>query len=77
MDPLTLFGATAVSVMLACYALEARGAVWVLAFALACLASSAYGFAAGAWPFGVVEVIWAGVAFRRWRARLAGGQSRR
>ncbi|MSQ31499.1 MAG: hypothetical protein EXR64_05720 [Dehalococcoidia bacterium] len=71
LDPLTLFGAAAVSTMLACYALEARAAGWVLAFAFACLASAAYGFLAGAWPFGVVEVVWAGVALRRWRARLA------
>ena len=76
-DPLTLFGAAAVSTMLACYALEARGAGWVLAFALACLASAAYGFLAGAWPFGVVEVVWAGVAFRRWRIRASAARTSR
>ena len=37
----------------------------VLAFAGACLASSAYGFLQGAWPFGVVEFVWSGVALRR------------
>ena len=26
----------------------------------------AYGFLQGAWPFGVVEAIWALVALRRW-----------
>ncbi len=73
MDALTIFGAASVSVMLLCYALEPRSAWYVLAFALACLASSVYGFMAGAWPFGVVEAIWAGVALRRWlsRARTA------
>jgi hypothetical protein len=30
-----------------------------------CLLSSAYGFLSGAWPFGVVEVIWSAVALRR------------
>ncbi|MGE3271457.1 MAG: hypothetical protein AB7P40_22095 [Chloroflexota bacterium] len=69
MDGLTVFGALAVTVMLVCYALEARSAWWVLAFAGACLASSAYGFLQGAWPFGVVELVWAGVALGRWRAR--------
>jgi hypothetical protein len=68
-DPLTLFGALAVSAMLLFYALEARSATFVLAFAGACLASSAYGFLQGAWPFGVVEAIWSGIALRRWRAR--------
>ena len=69
MDSLTLFGALAVSAMLAMYALEARSNWFVLAFAGACLASSAYGFLQGAWPFGVVELIWSGVALRRWWLR--------
>jgi hypothetical protein len=71
MDALTIFGALAVSSMLLFYALEARAAVFVLAFAVGCLASSAYGFLQGAWPFGVVEAVWAVVAFRRWRKRVA------
>jgi presenilin-like A22 family membrane protease len=73
LDPLTLFGALAVASMLVFYALEARSAWFVLAFAGACLASSAYGFLQGAWPFGVVELIWSGVAVKRWwaRSRLA------
>ncbi|MGE0228294.1 MAG: hypothetical protein AB7I38_05095 [Dehalococcoidia bacterium] len=66
---LTVFGALAVSAMLLSYALEHRAAGFVLAFAAACAASSAYGFLQGAWPFGVVEAIWALVAVRRWRHR--------
>lgn len=69
MDGLTLFGLLAVSAMLVFYALEARHPHYVLAFAVACLAASAYGFAQGAWPFGVVEAIWAGVAMKRWYER--------
>ncbi len=52
--------------MLVFYALERRGRGFVLAFAGACLASSVYGFLARTWPFGVIEVIWACVAVRRW-----------
>jgi hypothetical protein len=70
MSPLTLFGALAVAAMLLFYALEERSPWYVLAFAAACLASSAYGFLQGAWPFGAVELVWAGVAARRWRARI-------
>src|SRR5438309_2970891 len=44
--------------------------VFVLAFAIGCLLSSVYGFLAGAWPFGVVEIIWAGIALRRFQSRL-------
>jgi len=71
---LTLFGASAVTVMLLAYALEHRSAWWVLVFALACAASSAYGWLAGTWPFGVVEGVWAVVAFRRWLRYRAGVQ---
>jgi hypothetical protein len=63
---LTVFGALAVSAMLLFYALEARSGWFIVAFAGACLASSSYGFLQGAWPFGVVELIWSGVAMRRW-----------
>ena len=66
MDSLTLFGACAVTVMLIAYALEQRSAWWIFIFALACMASSLYGWLAGTWPFAVVEGIWALVAFRRW-----------
>jgi hypothetical protein len=66
MDALTAFGLVAVSLMLVTYALERRGRGWVLAFAGACLLGSTYGFLQGAWPFGLVEAIWAGVAARRW-----------
>ena len=65
MDGLTLFGLVAVTAMLAFYALEDRGAIFILGFAVACAAGSAYGFLQGAWPFGIVEAIWTVVALRR------------
>ncbi len=67
MDRLTLFGLFAVTAMLVCYALESRGPGFILAFAAACLLGSTYGFLQGAWPFGLVEAVWAIVALRRWR----------
>ena len=69
MDGLTLFGLFAVSLMLVTYALEARGHWFILVFAGACALGSVYGFLQGAWPFGVVEAIWAVVALRRWLRR--------
>ena len=74
MDALTLFGLFAVSAMLICYALEERSPWFVLAFAGSCALGSAYGFLQGAWPFGLVEAVWAMVALRRWlhvRARAS------
>jgi hypothetical protein len=53
--------------MMLMYAAERRHRGFVLAFACGCILSSAYGFLAGTWPFGVVEAIWALVALRRYR----------
>jgi hypothetical protein len=66
MNSLTIFGLFAVTAMLVTYALEKRSPWFVLAFAGSCLLGSAYGFMQGAWPFGLVEAIWAIVAARRW-----------
>jgi len=64
---LTVYGVAVLTFMMLMYALERRGATFVLAFAFGCALSSSYGFLAGTWPFGVVEAIWAVIAFRRWR----------
>ena len=63
---ITLYGVCAVTFMMAMYALERRSRRFVLAFALVCLLSSAYGFLSGAWPFGAVEIIWSAIALRRY-----------
>jgi hypothetical protein len=73
MDELTVFGLIAVTAMLVTYALEDRAAGFVLAFAGACVMGSIYGFMQGAWPFGLVEAVWAGIAARRWWLRAYRG----
>jgi hypothetical protein len=74
MDRLTFFGLFAVAAMLVCYALEDRSHWFILAFAVACLLGSAYGFLRGAWPFGLVEAVWAVIAARRWRIKSVLGK---
>jgi len=66
MNPLSIFGLFAVTAMLLFYALEKRSHWFILGFAGACVLGSAYGFLQGAWPFGLVEGVWAVVAVRRW-----------
>ena len=66
MNAVTLYGVVAVTFMMLMYALEKRGAGFIAAFAVGCALSSAYGFLAGAWPFGVVEAVWAVVAVRHY-----------
>jgi hypothetical protein len=62
----TVYGVCAVTFMMIMYALERRGSIYILGFALGCALSSIYGFLSGAWPFGVVELVWSGIALRRW-----------
>ena len=69
MDGLTTFGSFAVTAMLVTYALEESSHWFILVFGAACGLASAYGFLQGAWPFGLVEAIWALVAVRRWKHR--------
>jgi hypothetical protein len=71
---LTAFGAVVVTFMMLMYALERRGPGFILAFAIGCLLSSAYGFLAGTWPFGAVEAIWAIVALRRYSRQRAASE---
>jgi hypothetical protein len=66
MNLLTAFGLFAVTAMVVFYALEGRRPLFTLLFAFSCLLGSAYGFLQGAWPFGVVELIWSGIAVRKW-----------
>ncbi|MEP7024469.1 MAG: hypothetical protein ABJB47_11860 [Actinomycetota bacterium] len=67
---LTVYGVLALVFMMAMYALERRGPVFIAAFAVGCALASSYGFLSGAWPFGSVEAVWSLVAARRyWRAR--------
>jgi hypothetical protein len=63
----TIYGIVALTFMMTMYALERRHRTFVLAFAAGCVLSSIYGFLSGAWPFGVVELIWAGIATIRYR----------
>ncbi len=70
MNRLNLFGLVAVTAMLVFYALEKQSEWFILAFAFACALGSIYGFLQGAWPFGIVEAVWAVVALRRWRLAL-------
>jgi hypothetical protein len=70
---LDLFGLFAVTAMVVCYALERRSIWFILAFAASCVLGSVYGFLQGAWPFGLVEAVWAAIALRRFLVARAKG----
>ncbi len=73
LDALTLFGVVSVTLMVGCYALERRSPWFTFGIACACVAASVYGFLAGTWPFGVLEFIWAIIAYSRWWGDLKRG----
>ncbi len=75
MNGITVFGVLALTFMMAMYSLEGRNRSYTLAFALGCLLSSVYGFLIGAWPFGVVEIIWCGVALRKFQNATQSGDA--
>jgi len=67
---LTGFGLFAAAAMLVTYALEEKSHWFTLGLAAACVLGSAYVFLQGAWPFGLLEAIWAAVALLKWRRRM-------
>jgi hypothetical protein len=67
----TIYRVCVVTFMMTMYALESRSRAFILAFALGCLLSSSYGFLSGAWPFGVVELVWSGIALHRYLTQNA------
>ena len=73
----TIYGVCAVTFMMVMYALEDRGRFFTLGFAAGCVLSSIYGFLAGAWPFGIVELVWAAVALRRYGRQVGSDEGRR
>jgi len=67
MSELNLFGLFSVTAMVVFYALERRHRAFILAFSASCILGSLYGFLQGAWPFGIVELVWSVIALIRWK----------
>ena len=67
---LTVLGSIAVSIMFISYWAEPRSKWFVLIFAAASAATSAYSGLVEAYPITVIEALWAIVALQRFRARF-------
>lgn len=65
-SPVNIYGALVLAIMMVFYAFEGRNPRFTLYFAVTCVFSSAYGFLSGAWPFGVIEIIWTVISLRRY-----------
>lgn len=69
---LTAFGSVAVAIMFLSYWLEPRSKWYVLVFAIASAATSAYSGLVEAYPITVIEALWAAVALQRFVRRYRG-----
>jgi len=66
LDILSLFGFVVVTAAAVFYALEASSNWFILAFAVANALACIYAFLQGAWPYGIIEIVWTIVALQRW-----------
>jgi uncharacterized protein (DUF697 family) len=66
LDILSLFGFVVVTAAAVFYALESSSNWFILAFAVANALACIYAFLQGAWPYGVIEIVWTVVALQRW-----------
>jgi len=64
-SPVNIYGSAVLVIMMVFYIYENRNPLFTLLFGIMCIGSSAYGFLAGTWPFGVIEIIWAAFSFRK------------
>lgn len=55
-----------VAAMLICYALEKRSTWCIFVFGSAATLGAASEFIWSSWPYGLIEALWAVVAFQRW-----------
>ncbi len=65
LTPLNAFGSSVLLLMMVFYLMESKSPKYTLLFGMMCIGSSAYGFMAGTWPFGVIEAVWALFAFNK------------
>lgn len=63
---LNVYGSIALVIMMVFYMFEIRSPIYTLLFGLMCITTSVYGFLAGTWPFGVIELAWFVVAVRKY-----------
>lgn len=66
-SPVNIYGSAVLVTMMVFYIHENRNPLFTLLFGIMCIGSSAYGFLAGTWPFGVIEIIWAAFSFRKFQ----------
>lgn len=71
LNGIELFGTAAITIMVTSYALEQRSPAYIGIFSVGCALAALYALLLGSYPFLVAESIWAVIAFRRWRTKVA------
>ena len=66
LDIVMLFGFLAMFATITCAVTPHASRNKLLVFAICLACCSVYGFLQGAWPLGIVEMLWAGSSLHRW-----------
>jgi hypothetical protein len=72
MTILSLFGLFAVTAGVVFYAMEDFSRWFILALGVSTALASIYAFLQGAWPYGLIEIVWTVAALWRWWPRRCG-----
>jgi hypothetical protein len=72
MTILSLFGLCAVTAGVVFYAMENLSSWFILALGISTAMASVYAFLQGAWPYGLIEIVWTVAALLRWWPRRRG-----
>src|SRR5258708_37522969 len=70
-----LLGFVAVLAPLVCFLERRRSPAARFALGVCLLLTAAFGFSKGVWPLGVLQSVWAGITFARWRAMPKGSRA--
>ena len=72
MTILSLFGLCAVTAGVVFYAMENLSSWFILALGISTAMASVYAFLQGAWPYGLIEIVWTVAALLRWWPKRRG-----
>jgi hypothetical protein len=70
MDVLAVAGFILAVVQIACYAQQHHSTALLFGLGLSAAAMAVYAVLQGAWPLGMIQMVWAVAAFRRWSRQI-------
>jgi hypothetical protein len=75
LDVLALAGFMFAIIQLACFAQQHHSSALLFGLGLSSMAMAVYAGLQGAWPLGLIQVVWAVASFRRWHRQIRVAQT--